>query len=141
MPPQRSKRPNLRPIEGGGSDPVVLLVDDNISYRAALVRFTCPRHRRICVQWLLANSAEEAIFLLEHGRHSVALVVSDDNLTGMNGSDLLQATGERWQNIKRALISGWTSGEQVMDAPYPVIDKGIGARRIVDFVCRLSRER
>ncbi len=119
-------------------DPLVLLVEDHPGYRLAVTSVHCPRHRRICVRWHQAGSALEALNLI--GFMIVPdLVVSDQYMPGMAGSELLKLIGERHPNIKRALLSGYTSGEQVMTAPYPVFAKDLDARKLIGAICKLAR--
>lgn len=91
-----------------GSDlpPIVLLVDDDPYVLSALRRSL----RREAVRLETAGSAREALeALVRLAEDSVALVVSDQKMPGMDGVVLLKTIRDRWPGTRRILLSGWTS--------------------------------
>ena len=88
----------------------ILLVDDEANVLSALARalFDEP-YEVICVQ-----SGEEALELLEHTPFK--LVISDERMPGMPGSELLALVKERWPHILRILLTGHATLEAAMKA-------------------------
>src|SRR6202521_1064651 len=80
----------------------VLLVDDDESLLAAMSRLLRPDGLRV----LLAPGGERAIELLEAEGTSIGVVVSDYQMPGMNGADLLRAVRLRWPDATRILSTG-----------------------------------
>jgi CheY-like chemotaxis protein len=84
--------------------PIVLLVDDEPRVLSALSRGL----RREDVQVETASNGREALARLSAG--SVALVISDQKMPGMQGIELLATVRERSPSTARILLTGW-SGE------------------------------
>lgn len=82
------------------ADHVVLLVDDEPNLLHAVVRFL----RQRCYQIYTARSAEEGQDILKS--HHVDLVVSDENMAGMSGSEFLSWVADEFPQTVRILLTG-----------------------------------
>ncbi len=67
------------------------------------------------------------------------LVVSDQRMPGMEGVALLREIERRWPSIRRILLSGYTTGEMVVELGYAVLDKQLPAWQIKDEIDRYAR--
>ncbi len=88
----------------------ILIVDDDPSVIVALSHIL----RAEPYEVLSAESAEEALQLLE--KQEVQLIVSDENMPGMNGSELLSIVRRQYPDIVRILLTGKASMESTMKA-------------------------
>jgi response regulator RpfG family c-di-GMP phosphodiesterase len=79
----------------------LLIVDDDSGILSALRRSL----RREGWKILLADSPGKALRILEQG--PVDLVLSDQKMPGMTGTDLLAEVARRSPNTTRILITGW----------------------------------
>lgn len=82
------------------SSPSVLFVDDDSAFLASVRR---AMHREP-VHVLTAESAGAALALLEQA--SVDVIVSDEEMPGLRGSELLGIVNQRYPHIVRILLSG-----------------------------------
>jgi DNA-binding NtrC family response regulator len=80
--------------------PTVLLVDDDPNLLHALARVL--RHQPYRLQ--TARSAEEAIEALK--AHDIDVVVSDEQMAGLSGTDLLAWIAEHFPNTVRIMLTG-----------------------------------
>ena len=78
----------------------VLLVDDEPNVLDGLTRVL----RKEPYQILTGNSAEEAAALLED--HSVDLIVSDEEMPGMSGTEFLGRVAEQYPDTVRIVLTG-----------------------------------
>ena len=62
-----------------------------------------------------ANSATEALAILEK-EGEMAVIISDQRMSEMNGSELLSLTVERFPDTIRILLTGFTDVEDLVDA-------------------------
>lgn len=85
-------------LDGPGS--AILLVDDEPAILTALAR-TFGRERYLVLR---ALGAEEALSLL--AASPVKVVVADQRMPGMSGSDLFREIGRRWPLIGRVILTG-----------------------------------
>jgi two-component system probable response regulator PhcQ len=88
----------------------VLLVDDD---RQVLHGLRLGLSGESCAV-LTSSSATEALALM--GRHDVDVVVSDECMPGMGGSELLAAIGERYPDTMRIVLSGQSTFEAALRA-------------------------
>src|SRR5262245_59518935 len=88
----------------------VLLVDDEPHVTAALASAL----RREPVRVVTASSAAEALERLAHD--GVDVVVSDERMPGMGGTDLLAEVRRRWPDTLRMLLTGATTLDLVIRA-------------------------
>lgn len=92
----------------------VLFVDDEPNITAALKRAL----RDEPYTTISANSAAEALEILE--RRSVDVVVSDERMPGMSGSEFLGKVRERFPSTARIILSGQAD----LDAAIRAINEG-----------------
>jgi two-component system chemotaxis response regulator CheY len=88
----------------------ILIVDDSSMMRAMIKRVV--KLTNVPVEEILeAGDGEQALALLES--HEVDLLLTDINMPGMSGTDLLRrvAGDARWRNLTRVIIS--TDGSEV----------------------------
>jgi two-component system, cell cycle sensor histidine kinase and response regulator CckA len=81
---------------------------------------------------LLAASGVEAVKVLETETEPVDLVLTDYNMPGMNGVELIEQVAQRWPKIKFVLASGYldgttrqrilATGASILSKPYDLND-------------------
>lgn len=82
----------------------ILIVDDSSMMRAVIKRVV--KLTNVPVEEILeAGDATEALALLE--AHDVQLLLTDINMPGMSGADLLRvvSANDRWRHLTRVVIS------------------------------------
>lgn len=84
----------------------VLFVDDEVSIRTMLLDFFESRY-----EVHTAENASAALKLLEN--HSVDLVVSDINMPGMSGPELLKEIRSRFPETRTALITAYNTDDYI----------------------------
>lgn len=94
------------PSEG---PPILLIVDDEIQVTAAIA----DQLRRQC-RVVTASRGEEALRLLES--HDVSVIVSDQRMPEMSGSEFLKRASERYPDASRVLLTGYSDLEAVIKA-------------------------
>jgi len=92
------------------SIPIVLLVDDEPSVVEGLKL----RMRSKQFQVITATSAKEALELLT--QHEVRVVVSDERMPGMQGSEFLSVVADSFPDTTRIILTGQASVEAAMRA-------------------------
>jgi putative nucleotidyltransferase with HDIG domain len=92
------------------TDATVLFVDDEVNILKALKRLT--RHEPWTV--LCAARASEALELMD--RSPAQVVVSDQRMPEMSGVDLLQAVRDRYPDVVRMMLTGYTEINVAVDA-------------------------
>jgi putative nucleotidyltransferase with HDIG domain len=80
----------------------VLFVDDEVNILKALQRLL----RQDGMNVLCASGAHEAFELLE--QHPAQVVVTDQRMPDMCGVDLLSSVRERWPDVVRMMLTGYT---------------------------------
>lgn len=88
----------------------ILLVDDEANVLSALTRSLLDEPYQIST----AQSGEDALRLMENTRFK--LVISDERMIGMQGSELLAAVKERYPETLRILLTGHATLEAAMQA-------------------------
>lgn len=88
----------------------ILLVDDEASILASLRRVLRGENYRI----LTASSGEEALNLL--ALHPVGVVLSDQRMPGMSGSELLAQVRAMYPKTVRMVLSGYTGLDSLTEA-------------------------
>ena len=88
----------------------VLLVDDEESIIRALGRLL----RREPYQLVTATSGAEALRLMEE--EPADLIITDQRMPGMSGLELLQEVRQRWPNVIRIILSGYSNVDCILDA-------------------------
>jgi DNA-binding NtrC family response regulator len=100
----------IKSEEEGKMQHKVLFVDDEPSVIKALKR----AFHKESYEILTADSAEEALEILE--RESVDVVVSDEQMPGMTGCELLAIVCKRFPDTIRIILTGHASLEVVIRA-------------------------
>jgi DNA-binding NtrC family response regulator len=88
----------------------ILFVDDEVNILKALKRLT--RHETWNV--LCASRGSEALEVME--RQPAQVVVSDQRMPEMSGVDMLQAVRDRWPDVVRMMLTGYTEMNVAVDA-------------------------
>lgn len=88
----------------------LLLVDDETNILAALKRMM----RRDNYQILTAGGGQEALDVL--GQHEVGVIVSDQRMPGMTGTEFLHIAKDLYPDTMRIVLSGFTELQSVTDA-------------------------
>lgn len=83
--------------------PIILLVDDEADLLAALRSSL----RRYPLRVLTAGSAAQALALL--GEEPVDLIVSDERMPGVSGTELLAVVRQQYPQVVRIMLSGHVS--------------------------------
>ena len=86
---------------------MVLVVDDEKGSQDA-IRRTLEDDFNV----LMASSADEARVLL--ARHQLAVILCDQRMPGTTGVELLKEVRERWPDVVRIIISGYTDTEDII---------------------------
>lgn len=81
----------------------ILLVDDEPILLKCVRRLLRPLEKKGVIIWT-STSAEEAIELLSV--HSIDVVVTDENMVGMSGTELLAWIARRSPETKRIVLTG-----------------------------------
>lgn len=125
---------SVRPSRRSGDIRIILLVDDVPEFRHTLRKHL---ERRSGIDVIEAGSALAALTLLEAG--GIDVVVSDYDMPGMRGDQLLAEVLRRWPAVRRLMLTGWSTGNMLAAADYEVLDKSLSAWVIVDSIVRLAR--
>ena len=92
----------------------LLIVDDEDNVLNALRRVLRGEGYRV----LLAHSGDEALELL--GTNDIGVILSDQRMPGMTGTELLQRVRKMYPDIVRIILSGYSEASTITDA----INKG-----------------
>jgi diguanylate cyclase (GGDEF)-like protein len=98
----------MNPNESG--KPTVLFVDDEVRVLRSLQRVLGDKPFRM----LTAESADEALLLLS--RERVDVMISDERMPGMSGSELLAEVKNRYPEVCRIMLTGHADMEAAMKA-------------------------
>lgn len=90
--------------------PAVLFVDDEKSICNALKR----TFRKSPYDIYAANSGADALSILEKER--IDVVVSDQRMPGMNGTELLSIVKQQYPDVSRLMLSGYSDFDDVIGA-------------------------
>ena len=94
-------------ISDATSLPTVLVVDDETGSQDA-IRRTLEEDFKV----LTASSADEARVLME--RHELVVILCDQRMPGTTGVQFLKEVRERWPDVVRIIISGYTDAEDII---------------------------
>ena len=89
----------------------VMVVDDEADVRLLFEQRFRREVRAGQIAFYFALSGEEALSLLEQVIGDVSLVLSDINMPGMNGLELLKAVKEKHQHLKVYMITAYGNAE------------------------------
>lgn len=118
--------------------PTVLLVDDDHNLRIGLVRAL----RKQPYQILTASSAAEAMMCMKCS--PVHVIVSDDQMSGMSGVDLLTWVAQHFPGTARMMLTGKATATSAIKAindanvfryftkPCNVVDLALAIRQALD---------
>ena len=101
-----------------------LFVDDELAVCSAVKRMA----RIYGVNVQTANSASVALSLIEHNPDQYFLILTDEIMPGMSGTELLTLVGGTWPHIRRALISAVDDAE--------VLQKGYEEAKIFRYLSK-----
>lgn len=87
----------------------LLLVDDEPNVLSSLQR--CLRREGYVIH--LANSGAEALGCL--AQHPISVVVSDQRMPSMTGSELLARVKEKWPHTLRIMLSGYSEVQSLVE--------------------------
>lgn len=90
--------------------PKVLLVDDDPRATEALQRVLSQE----CYQIIVAHSAEEALVILS--QKSVNVIISDERMPGLSGSEFLASVRHNHPDIARIILTGHASLKATLHA-------------------------
>jgi CheY-like chemotaxis protein len=85
----------------------VLVVDDEPDVKALFEQRFRREVRAGAIELNFALSAEEALGLLEQRHPEIVLILSDVNMPGMNGLELLKALKERYPEMRVYMITAY----------------------------------
>ncbi|WP_051293527.1 EAL domain-containing protein [Pseudoduganella violaceinigra] len=105
---EQSRQPALRPAES--KQGTLLLLDDEPNVLSSLVRLL----RRDGYEILQAHNAQEAFSML--ATHEVQVVVSDQRMPDMNGTEFLSRVRKLYPSTVRIILSGYAELESVLGA-------------------------
>ncbi len=90
---------------------------------------------------LVASNAEEAMAQLETQGEGVRLLLTDYNMPGSSGLDLIKAARQRWPKIKCLLASGYLEEEEAArvesEVGAPILNKPYNVREATELVARV----
>ncbi len=89
----------------------VMVVDDEADVRTLFEQRFRREVRAGQIAFYFALSAEEALALLEQVVGDVSLILSDINMPGMNGLDLLKAVKAKHKNLRVFMITAYGNAE------------------------------
>ena len=92
-----------------GNLPTVLVVDDEIGSQDA-IRRTLEEDFNV----VTAGSADTARLVLERDHDHIAVILCDQRMPGTTGVQFLKEVRERWPDVVRIVISGYTDTEDII---------------------------
>jgi len=95
-------------------EPTILIVDDERNIIRSIARLLREENYHV----LMAESGEEALQILK--KNTVSVIISDQRMPGMTGTELLCKVKELYPDTVRLVLSGYTDLKTVTDA----INKG-----------------
>lgn len=93
------------------SKPKILVVDDEQDNLDLLYR-TFRRDYKV----LRSDNGPEALALLAKEEDDVAVIISDQRMPNMSGTELLSLTAAKYPNTMRIILTGYTDVEDLVDA-------------------------
>lgn len=89
----------------------VMVVDDEADMRLLFEQRFRREVRAGQIEFYFAQSGEEALTLLEQVVGDITLILSDINMPGMSGLDLLKAVKAKHQQLKVYLVTAYGNAE------------------------------
>jgi response regulator RpfG family c-di-GMP phosphodiesterase len=90
----------------------IMAVDDEASITKALHRL----FRKDDYQLLTASSGPEGLELLKNAEKPVSLIISDQRMPGMNGSQFFEQAKKFFPDAIRFLLTGYSDMDAIVDA-------------------------
>jgi len=90
----------------------IMVVDDEPDMRPLFLQRFRAEIKRGEIDFVFAISAEEALRFLSAEAADVMLILSDINMPGMSGLDLLKIVKDRHQHLKVMMITAYTDEEK-----------------------------
>lgn len=90
----------------------ILCVDDDLSILKALIRV----FRKQNYQILTAKSGDEALKIFKDSKNSIQMIISDYQMPGMNGAELLRQVKSLTPETIRIMLTGHADSNAVMGA-------------------------
>lgn len=97
-------------LQSNAKTDIILIVDDDPNVTAALKRLLHGEPYNV----LTALSGPEALELMEE--HAIDLVLCDEKMPGLRGSDVLRMMKDKWPDTIRIMLSGQADVEAVVRA-------------------------
>lgn len=114
---------------------LTLLVDDRDWYRIFIARALNVENEFSFIQ---ASDGLAALQILHERGLEIDLIISDERMSGMSGTFLLNTAEKRWPHIKRVLLTAYAFADLRERASMLVLDKSwtteILRREILAFV-------
>ncbi|MGE0082455.1 MAG: EAL domain-containing protein, partial [Thiohalomonadaceae bacterium] len=105
------RRRNVFNVPAEGTDsPTVLVLDDEVNITNSLRRLLAPEGYRV----LCANNTGDAFSTL--ASHKVHVVISDQHMPGMQGTDFLAEVKRIYPQIVRIILTGYSDQQSIMEA-------------------------
>jgi HD-like signal output (HDOD) protein len=115
----------------------ILFVDDDLNFLEGLKRMLRPLRHEWNVSF--ATSGADALARLEEGTTDV--IVTDMKMPGMDGSQLLQTVIEKYPNVIRLILSGYSEKEMIIKTvgtAHQYLSKPCDAETLTATVKRVS---
>ena len=111
--------PESQDVQAGPSRGTVIIVDDSELVRSALAALLRSKGYDV---WETASAAE-AIVQLDSNDGEVDCVLTDLNMPGMSGDELVKIVQDRWPGITPVLMSGYAAQPEHGSTGYLTLDK------------------
>lgn len=134
-----SATPGSRPAPGvlDKNTGTILVVDD----LDLVLDFTRTFLKTVGYEVLVAKSAEEALKILETQGSEIDLLFTDQNMSGMSGSQLIEESARHWGHLKFILATGYLDGperQQIeMRSGIRILDKPFSMREAAEMVVEM----
>lgn len=90
----------------------ILCVDDELNILSAMKRLFRPFGYRV----LTADSGAKGLELVEQEKGNINVIISDMRMPNMNGAEFLSAVRQKYPNIMRILLTGYSDMDSTVDA-------------------------
>lgn len=131
---QKEKKDAPKVLKGHGR---ILVVDDLDLVLEVAQRFLS----LLGYEVLVAHSVDEALDVLASAEKPIDLVLTDYNMNGRNGIDLIYEAREKWNNLKFILTSGYigeAERQKVESIPgVKILNKPYNVREAADLIVSL----
>lgn len=94
------------------SSATILCVDDELNILSAMKRLFRPSGYRV----ITADSGAKGLELIEQEKGNINVVISDMRMPNMNGAEFLTAVRQKYPDIMRILLTGYSDMDSTVDA-------------------------